>query len=136
MVLNFAQISALLSGLNALQEQKLPFKLSLALAKNIAALKKEEEFFIEQERNFAQKYLEFDSETGELVQESPNVFRIKSGLEQECREARKDLDSFTADVPLRKIEIDVLEKLELTPKQVGDLALLIDDGEEEDNKEE
>ena len=134
MVLNFAQISALLSGLNSLQEQKLPFKMSLTLAKNIAALKKEEEFFIEQERNFAQKYLEFNEETGELIQDSPNVFRIKSGLEQECRDARADLDAFTADVPLRMLDIATLEKLELTPKQVGDLALLIND--EEENKEE
>jgi len=134
MVLNFAQVTRLISGLESLQEQKLPFKISLAIAKNLALLKKEEEFFIAQERTFAKTYLEINEETGELIQEQPNVFRIKAGMEEECRNARKDLDEFTVDLDLKKFDATVLESLELTPKQVGDLESLID--MEEENKEE
>lgn len=130
MELNFSQIATIIQGLEALQEQKLPFKLSLILAKNITALKKEEEFFIEQERNFAQKYLVFNEETQQFVEESPNVFRIKEGMEEECRNARIELNNFVSDVALRKIPVALLEDLEFTPKQLADLEIIIDDGEE------
>jgi len=129
MNLNFNQIATLTEGLEALQEQKMPFKLSLILAKDITALKKEEEFYIEQERAFAQKFLVVDEETGQFVEESPNIFRIKEGMEEECRTARMELNNFTTDVQLRKIPISLLEDLEFTPKQLADLELIIDDEE-------
>ena len=132
MELTFNQISTLSDGLSALQEQKMPFKLSLILAKNITALKKEEEFYIEQERNFAQKFLVIDEQTGQFVEESPNIFRIKEGMEEECRKAREELNNFTSNIELRRIPMELLEDLEFTPKQLADLELLIDDGEQQE----
>ena len=134
MELTFSQMTALQDGLEALQEQKLPFKLSLILAKNITLLQKEMEFYVEQERAFAQKYLVVNPETGQFVEESPNVFRIKEGMEEECRNARIELNKFTSSINLRKIPVAMLEDLDFTPKQLADLEIIIDDPE--DNVEE
>lgn len=125
MTLNFNQISELISVMTELQDTKMPFKISLMLAKNLNLLKKEEEFYIEQEREFAQKYLEFDAEKQEFVQTAQNVFKIKDGLEQECREAREALNDFTAEIELRMIPLSAVETMEFTPKQLAALELII-----------
>lgn len=125
MTLNFNQISELIAVMTELQDTKMPFKISLMLAKNLNLLKKEEEFYIEQERQFAQKYLEFDAEKQEFVQTAQNVFKIKDGLEQECREAREALNDFTAEIELRMIPLSAVETMEFTPKQLAALELII-----------
>lgn len=127
MTLNFNQISELISVMTELQDTKMPFKLSIMLAKNLNLLKKEEEFYIEQERQFAQKYLEFDTEKQEFVQTAQNVFKIKDNLEEECREAREALNNFTTDVELRKIPLAMIENMEFTPKQLTALEMIIEE---------
>ena len=127
MDLNFNQMSDIMEALNELKEQKLPFKLSLLLAKNMAILDQETKFYIEQERAFAQKYLQVNEETGEFITEQPGVYRIKEGLEQECREAREELNKFTTNVDLRKLPASLLETLEFTPKQLAALEIIIDE---------
>lgn len=129
MTLNFNQISELISVMTELQDTKMPFKISLMLAKNLNLLKKEEEFYIEQEREFAQKYLEFDAEKQEFVQTAPNVFKIKDGLEEECREAREALNDFTAEVELRMIPLSLVENMEFTPKQLAALEMVLTEEE-------
>lgn len=126
MVLNFGQISELSAAITELQDQKLPFKLSLILAKNAGALKKETDFYIEQERKFATDYLEQD-ENGQFVQTAENVFKIKEGMEEECRKAREELDGFTTEVELRMIPVSLVENLELTPKQVEALEMILEE---------
>lgn len=126
MTLNFTQINELANAIQELQETKLPFKLSLILAKNSALLKQEVEFYIEQERSFAQKFLEID-ENGQFVQTAENVFKIKEGMEEECRNARVELDAFTSDLELRTIPVALVENLELTPKQVEALSIIIEE---------
>lgn len=127
MTLNFNQISELISVMTELQDTKMPFKLSIMLAKNLNLLKKEEEFYIEQERQFAQKYLEFDTEKQEFVQTAQNVFKIKDNLEDECREAREALNNFTTDVELRMIPLSMIENMEFTPKQLVALEMIIEE---------
>lgn len=126
MTLTFNQISELSQAITEMQETKLPFKLSLILAKNAGALKKETEFYIEQERKFATDYLEQD-ENGQFVQTAENIFKIKEGMEEDCRKAREALDAFTTEVELRTIPINLLENLELTPKQVEALELILEE---------
>lgn len=126
MTLNFQQISLLNECMTSMQETKLPFKLSLILAKNMAILKQETDFYVEREREFAQKYLEMN-EDGTFVQTSENVFQIKKGMEEECREARIALDGFTTEVELRKIPMSLVESMEFTPKQMEALEILIDE---------
>ena len=126
MTLNFTQINELANAIQELQETKLPFKLSLILAKNSALLKQEVEFYIEQERSFAQKFLEI-AENGQFVQTAENVFKIKEGMEEECRNARVELDAFTSDLELRTIPVALVENLELTPKQVEALSVIIEE---------
>lgn len=127
MTLNFNQLSELIAVITELQDTKMPFKLSLMLAKNLNLLKKEEEFYIEQERQFAQKYLEFDVEKQEFVQTAQNVFKIKDGLEEECREAREALNNFTIDIELRMIPLAMIENMEFTPKQLAALEMIIEE---------
>ena len=126
MTLNFTELSALNDTMTELQDNKLPFKLSLILAKNTSALAKEIEFYIEQERKFAQEFLALD-ENGQFIQEREGVFRIKEGLEEECRKAREDLNAFTCEVELRKLPMSALENLEFTPKQLTALEKIIDE---------
>lgn len=126
MTLNFTELSALNDTMTELQDSKLPFKLSLILAKNTSALAKEIEFYIEQERKFAQEFLALD-ENGQFIQEREGVFRIKEGLEEECRKAREDLNAFTCEVELRKLPMSALENLEFTPKQLAALEKIIDE---------
>ena len=83
MTLNFNQISEMLSACERLKETQMPFKLSLILAKNIAKLKAEQEFYIEREREFAFAYLEIDEETQQFKQIEEGVFKIKEGKEKE-----------------------------------------------------
>ena len=126
MDLNFTQISGLTEALGALKDKALPFKLSLIIAKDLALLDKETEFYIEQERKFAMDYLQ-RNEDGTFVQESEGVFKIIEGKEEECRTAREELDKFTTDIDLRTIPLSLVENLELTPKQVGALELIIEE---------
>lgn len=126
MELNFNQINALSETLGELKDQSLPFKLSLIIAKDMGLLAKEIEFYIEQERKFANDYLQKD-ENGMFIQESEGVFKIIEGKEEECRAARVELDKFTTEVDLRKIPVSLIENLELTPKQVGALEVIIEE---------
>ena len=126
MTLNFIQISELINVLETLKDMKMPFKLSLILAKNIAMLEKEYEFYIEREREFAIKYLQTD-ENGQFIQEKENVFKIKEGLEQECKEARMELNKFESEVALRKIPVSLIENMEFTPNQLAVLEILIEE---------
>lgn len=126
MTLNFIQISELINVFETLKDMKMPFKLSLILAKNIAMLEKEYEFYIEREREFAFKYLQTD-ENGQFIQEQANVFKIKEDLEQECREARMELNKFESEVALRKIPVSLIENMEFTPNQLAVLEILIEE---------
>ena len=128
MELNFNQINDIMTSLNELKDKQLPFKLSLIIAKDIATLQKEVDFFIEQERNFAFKFLQ-TNEDGTFVTEAEGVFKIKEGMEEDCRKARAELDAFTVDVELRKIPMSAIENMEITPKQVAGLELIIDEEE-------
>lgn len=126
MELTFNQINGLNASLTELKDKALPFKLSLIIAKDIALLAKEIEFYIEQERKFAQDYLQ-TNEDGTFVQESEGVFKIKEGKEEECRKAREELDKFTTNVELRTIPVSLVENLELTPSQVGNLEVILEE---------
>ena len=126
MTLNFIQISELINVFETLKDMKMPFKLSLILAKNIAMLEKEYEFYIDRERDFALKYLQTD-ENGQFIQEKENVFKIKEGLEQECKEARMELNKFESEVALRKIPVSLIENMEFTPNQLAVLEILIEE---------
>ena len=126
MTLTFNELSELNNIFTELEEQKLPFKVSLILAKNSNILAKEMEFYIEQEKKFALTYLEVD-EKGQFIQESEGVFRIKQGMEEECRAARAELDAFTCECDLRKLPMSALESLEFTPKQLAALDKIIDE---------
>lgn len=126
MLLNFMQISDMLTACGELKETKMPFKLSLILAKNISTLEAEQNFFIEREREFAAKYLATD-ENGMFVQEGENVFKIKEGMEQECAEARMELNKFEAEVNLRMIPMSLIENMEFTPKQLAGIEMLIEE---------
>lgn len=130
MTLNFSQISDLNTTIEQLKTEKVPFKLGLILAKNAGKLKAEMDFYIEREREFANKFLEKDEETGSFIQTSENVFQIKKGMEQECAEARKELDAFTSDVDLRTIPVSLLESLgSLTTSQIEALSPIIEEEE-------
>lgn len=126
MELNFKQMNDLIEVFTDLQTKSLPFKLSLILAKDMNLLNKEIEFYIEQEKKFAEKYLETD-ENGNFIQERENVFKIKDNLVEECRAAREELNNFTTDVDLRLIPMSLLETLEFTPKQLTALEIIIDE---------
>ena len=126
MKLNFIEVTDMLSVYEELKETKMPFKLSLILAKNISMLKEEQNFYIEREREFATKYLETD-ENGYFIQQDNNSFKIKEGLVEECMEARNELNIFEVEVNLRTIPIHLLENMEFTPKQLTALAMLIEE---------
>lgn len=126
MTLNFVQITELLNAHTELKETKMPFKLSLILAKNISALESEQNFFIEREREFAMKYLDTD-ENGQFIMQGENAFKIKDGMEQECMEARMELNNFESDVALRMIPVNLIENMEFTPKQLSALEMLIEE---------
>lgn len=129
MILNFNQVAELYSAHNELQEMKMPFKLGLIIAKNLVVLKTEYEFYIERERDFAFKYLELDEETGGFKQMQEGVFKIKGGLEQECQEAREELNKFETEINLREIPANLLENMELSPKTIMALENLIKEEE-------
>ena len=129
MTLNFIQISNMLQACNELKNTKMPFKLSIILAKNISALEAEQNFFIEREREFALKYLEIDEETQQFKQISEGVFQIKEGLNDECMEARNELNNFTVDINLRKIPVSLVENMDFTPVQLSALEMLLEEEE-------
>lgn len=129
MTLTYTQLSSILGVLKELQEMKMSFKLSMIIAKNIDMLEKEEEFYIRQEQEFALKYLARDEETGEFIQKQPGMFEIIPELLEECQEARKALDEFTAEVELKMIPMSLIEDFDFTPAQVKGLSLIINEEE-------
>lgn len=126
MTLNFNQITNILAVCEELKDTKMPFKLSLILAKNISVLKAEQEFYIDREREFAMKYLATD-ENGQFIQQSENAFKIIEGMEQECMEARMELNNFTSEIELRMIPVNLIENMEFTPSQLESLEMLIEE---------
>ena len=126
MTLNYTQISSILAALKELQEMKMSFKLGLIIAKNTALLKKEEEFYIEREREFAQTYLDTD-ENGMFVTQGEGIYKIKDGMEEECRAARVALNEFECDVELRTIPMSLIENMEFTPAQLLALECIIEE---------
>ncbi len=126
MKITYSKMEQLISGIQSIQNEKMSFRLSMIFAKNLANLKKEEEFYFEQERKFAQDYLVFN-EDGSLASTGQNMFKVKEGKEKECAEARKAIDTFEVDVDLRKVPITDIEGLEFTPAQLTDLMDLIEE---------
>lgn len=114
-----------------LSEQKLPFRLSLLISRNLSALQKEYDFYMENERKFILEYLVIDQETGQLVSPQPGVFAIQEGKQEECMKARAELDNFEMDVPIRKIPISMLEDFEFTPAQLSAIEFMLEEEEEE-----
>lgn len=113
-----------------LSEQKLPFKLSLLVSRNLAALQKEYDFYMEQERKFVLEYLIIDQDSGEIKQIQPGVFAIQDGKYEECMKAREALDNFTINIEIRKIPISMLEPFEFTPAQLLAIDFMIEEEEE------
>ena len=128
MVLTFKQIQSLVDTYSQLRDQKMAFKLSLIIAKDLPVLQHEVEFYIEREREFANQYLE-RNEDGTFVQSEPNVFKIKEDLLEECQSARQALDEFTADLNLHKIPVALIENYEFTPAQLEALTVVLDEEE-------
>ena len=118
--------------LQELANTKLPFKVSLIISRNLKSLQKESEFYIEQEQAFVRDYLEFDSETGELIQTEPGVFKIQDGKVEECYKARQDLDNFEVEVELKKIPLSALENIDFTPAQLMAIEFMIEEDEDND----
>lgn len=118
--------------LKELSEQKLPFKLSLLVSRNLAMLQKEYEFYMEQERKFVFEYLIVDQTTGQIKQMQPGVFAIQDGKYEECMKAREALDNFIMDIEIRKIPISMLEPFEFTPAQLLAIDFMIEEEEEHD----
>ena len=113
-----------------LSEQKLPFKLSLLVSRNLAALQKEYDFYMEQERKFVLEYLIIDQDSGEIKQIQPGVFAIQDGKYEACMKAREALDNFTINIEIRKIPISMLEPFEFTPAQLLAIDFMIEEEEE------
>lgn len=118
--------------LQELANTKLPFKVSLIISRNLKVLQKESEFYIEQEQNFVRDYLEFDSETGELIQSEPGAFKIQDGKVEECYKARQDLDAFEVEVDLKRIPLSALENVDFTPAQLMAIEFMIEEDEDND----
>lgn len=118
--------------LQELANVKLPFKVSLIISRNLKILQKESEFYVEQEQNFVRNYLEFDPETGNLIESAPGVFKIQNGKTEECYKARQDLDNFEVEVDVKKIPLDAIENVELTPAQLMAIEFLIEEDGEHD----
>lgn len=118
--------------LQELANTKLPFKVSLIISRNLKILQKESEFYIEQEQTFVRDYLEFDSETGELIQSAPGVFKIQEGKVEECYKARQDLDNFEVEIELKKIPLSALENVDFTPAQLMAIEFMIEEDEDND----
>ena len=126
MKITYSKMEQLISGIQGIQNEKMSFRLSMIFAKNLANLKKEEEFYFEQERKFAQDYLVFNDD-GTLATTGQNMFKVKEGKEKECAEARKAIDTFEVDVDLRKVPVADIEGLEFTPAQLTDPMDLIEE---------
>lgn len=127
MKLNYNQVEGLYQTLTTLKNSKMSFKLGLIIAKNLALIEPERQFYFEKEREFVTTYLVFDEETGGLKEQAPGVYQIKEGMQDECHEARKALDSFEIELDLRKIPLSLIEDMEFTPEQIGALECLIDE---------
>ncbi len=124
MKITYSKMEELINVIQEIQNTKMPFKLSITFAKNLANLKEEEKFYIEQERKFAQDFLVFN-EDGTLASAGPNMFKIQEGKEKECEEARKAIDNFEVDIDLRTFSEKDIESLEFTPAQLTVLMDLI-----------
>ena len=129
MTMTYNTLYPIQNELEALADKTLPFKLSMIIAKNLSAIKKEIDFYTEQERAFAEKFLEVD-ENGMYVQEGEGAFRIKEGLYEECRQAREDLDNFQFEINLIKLPVVLLENIpDITPNTLIALESIIEEEE-------
>ena len=126
MKLIYNQLMKLNNTLKGIENNPMPFKLSLIVAKNLALIAPEIQFFTSKELEFAQNYLEFN-ENGMPIETSPGIYKIKNGMLKECQEARAELDNFEVDVNLRMIPISLVENMNFTPAQLAAMEFLIEE---------
>lgn len=126
MKLNLVKVADAVEALEKLKDEKIPFRASMILARNLNTLKKTRDFLVEQEQRFALEYLEVDEETGRLIQTEPGVFKIKEGKVEECSEARKALDEYEEEVEIKMIKASELEKIDFAPADLAAIEFMID----------
>lgn len=129
MRLTLKQISEAYSSVRDLSEEKFPFKLSFLLSRNLIALQKEYDFYMQQERAFIFEYLVLN-EKGEIQQNLDGSFKIQDGKIDECLKARRDLDSFESEVEICKLPSSLLKNLNFTPAQLAAIDFMIEEEEE------
>ena len=125
MKLTCVQMINAYNAIKDLSEQKLPFRLSLLVSRNLVTLQKEYDFYMEQERKFALEYLVIDKDTMQIVQSAPGIFKIQKGKEEECLKSRQELD-----VEIRKLPVLLLEPFDFTPAQLAAIDFMIEEEEE------
>lgn len=130
--LNLKHIVNFLNLYEDLKKEKLPFKLSLILAKNNQIIEKEYDFYLEQRDQLMDKYFVLDEASGAYItlNKEKTIFKIKDGLDQECHDAFKELEEFEVQVDLRTIPSSMLENLNFTLEHVEALSMLLEEEEE------
>ena len=110
---------------NLMQCSDVPFKAGLAIAKNIEAISKEINSYIELEKALNEKYLQKD-ENGEYKQNSENMYALITGLEDEYIKDRKCLDEFEVEVQIYMIRQEDLENVKMPPAHIKDILFMIE----------
>lgn len=106
-------------------DKKMPTKTAYKFMKLLKAIEEEETFFNTKMKEIIDEFGEKD-ETGQpIVLPNGNV-RIKEGVENECNEKVKELETIEVEIPDTKFSIDELEVLELSPRDIYSLDLLIE----------
>lgn len=106
-----------------LMDKQLSVKGSYSIAKNINNINKELELFDSEKMKLINQYTEKD-ENGENKIKDNTIVLIK-GKEDECNEKYSELLNIETDIEIRKINIDDLEGVKISPSELMELDFML-----------
>lgn len=114
--------------LNEIMEQPFHGALAFKISRIIRELRKEVESFNTERDKIIRVFSEKDENGKPVLLENGNI-KIRSDLVKECNDEFEKLLGTSIEINAEKLDLDELDEIEITPKKMESILVLVDDEE-------
>lgn len=114
--------------LNEIMEQPFHGALAFKISRIIRELRKEVESFNAERDKIIRVFSEKDENGKPVLLENGNI-KIRSDLVKECNDEFEKLLGTSIEINAEKLDLDELDEIEITPKKMESILVLVDDEE-------
>lgn len=114
--------------LNEIMEQPFHGALAFKISRIIRELRKEVESFNTERDKIIRVFSEKDENGKPVLLENGNI-KIRSDLVKECNDEFEKLLGTSIEINAEKLDLDELDEIEITPKKMESILVLVDDKE-------